>query len=89
MAKTYIDKLTSNTLDVKIAQKNLVNKYDLNDNIKTLATKQEIETLAAKAELKAEQDKTANLQTYDLSLFIYQGYFNNDGAQLYLVFQPI
>ena len=39
MAKTYIDKLTSNTLDVKIIQKNLVNKYDLNDNIKTLATK--------------------------------------------------
>ena len=67
MAKTYIDKLTSNTLDVKIAQKNLVNKYDLNDNIKALATKQEIETLAAKAELKAEQDKIANLQTYDLS----------------------
>ena len=67
MAKTYIDKLTSNTLDVKITQKNLVNKYDLNDNIKTLATKQEIETLAAKAELKAEQDKIANLQTYDLS----------------------
>ena len=67
MAKTYIDKLTSNTLDVKIIQKNLVNKYDLNDNIKTLGTKQEIETLAAKAELKAEQDKIANLQTYDLS----------------------
>ena len=89
MAKTYIDKLTSNTLDAKIAQKNLVNKYDLNDNIKTLATKEEIKTLSAKAELKAGQDKIAKLQTYDLSLFICQSYFNNDGAQLYLVFQPI
>ena len=78
MAKTYIDKLTSNTLDVKIAQKNLVNKYDLNDNIKTLATKEEIKTLSAKAELKAGQDKIAKLQTYDLSLFICQSYFNND-----------
>ena len=28
------------------------------------------------------------LQTYDLSLFTGQSYFNNDGAQLYLIFQP-
>ena len=29
------------------------------------------------------------LQIYDLNLFIGKGYFNNDGAQLYLIFQPI
>ena len=29
------------------------------------------------------------LQTFDLSLFIGQSYFNNDGAQLCLIFQPI
>ena len=27
-------------------------------------------------------------ETYDLSLFTGQIYFNNDGAQLYLIFQP-
>ena len=29
------------------------------------------------------------LQLFDSSLFIGQSYFNNDGAQLYLKFQPI
>ena len=28
------------------------------------------------------------LQTFDSSPFIGQGYFNNYGAQLYLIFQP-
>ena len=34
-------------------------------------------------------DKIVNLQTYDLSLFIGQSYFVNDGAQLYLILQPL
>ena len=67
----------------------LVNESDLNEKIKTLATKEEIKALVTKAELKAEQDKIVKLQTYDLSLFIGKRYFNNDGAQLYLIFQPI
>ena len=29
------------------------------------------------------------LQTFDLSYFIGQGYFNNDGSQFYLILQPI
>ena len=29
------------------------------------------------------------LQTFDPSLFIGQIYFNNDGAQLYLILQPL
>ena len=29
------------------------------------------------------------LQTFDSSLFIRQSYFFNDGAQLYLIFQPV
>ena len=28
-------------------------------------------------------------KTFELRIFIGQGYFNNDGAQLYLIFQPI
>ena len=28
------------------------------------------------------------MQTFDSSLFINQSYFKNDGAQLYLIFQP-
>ena len=29
------------------------------------------------------------LQTFDSNLFIGQSYFNNDGAQLYLILQPL
>ena len=73
----------------KLTQETLVNEYRLNEKIKTLATKEEIKKLATKAELKAEQGKIVKFQTYDSSLFIGQSYFNNDGAQLYLIFQPI
>ena len=48
-----------------------------------------VKKLAAKAELKAEQDKLVKLQTYDLSLFIGQSYFNNSWAQLSLIHQPV
>ena len=82
------NKFTSNTLDAKITQKKLVNESDLNEKIKTLATKEEIKTLATRAELKVEQDEIVKFQTYDLSFFIGQSYFNNDGAQFYLILQP-
>ena len=66
-----------------ISGKKLVNKSGLNEMI--LATKEKkIET---KAELKAEQDKTVKLQTYDLSHIIGQSYFVNDGTQLYVILQ--
>ena len=61
----------------------------LNETIKTLTTKEEIKTLATASELKTEQEKIVKLQAYDSSLVIGQSYYNNDGAQLYLIFQPI
>ena len=53
---------------------------------KILAAKEEIKTLAAKAELKAEQDKIAKIQTFDLRHFFDNGHFEDDGTQDYLVF---
>ena len=38
---------------------------------------------------KKLQDKIEKLQTYDSIPFIGQSYFFNDGAQLYLIFQPL
>ena len=64
-------------------------KYDLNEKIKTLATKEKIKILATKAELKSKQDEIVKLETYYLSFFIGQSYFNNDWVQLYLIFKPI
>ena len=45
-----------------MAVKKLGNESGLNEKIKTFAAK-ETKTLAIKAELKAEQDKTEKLQT--------------------------
>ena len=77
------NKFTSNTLDAKITQNNVLIK------IKTLARKEETKALATKTELKVKQDKIVKLQIYDLSLVIGQSCFVNDGPQLYIVFQPI
>ena len=35
------------------------------------------------------ENEFKELQTFDSSLFIGQRYFNNHGAQLFLIFQPI
>ena len=62
----------------------MINESGLNEKIKTLATKEEIKTLERKAELKGEQDKIVKLQTHE-----EETYFDNDGAKLYLTFQPL
>ena len=61
----------------------------MNEEIKTPATKEETKKLVTKAEFKSEQDKIVKLQTHDLSLFIYQSYFVNDGSQLYLILESL
>ena len=48
-----------------------------------------MKTLATKAELKAERKKILKPQTHDLSLFIGQSYFVNNGAQNCLILQPL
>ena len=45
--------------------------------------------LAAKAELKAEQDKITKLQVFDSSYFPGKSYFEDDHTQNYSVFQLI
>ena len=50
-----------NTLDVKTAQKNLLKESDLYEKTKTLASIEEIETIATKVELKFEQEKIVKL----------------------------
>ena len=55
----------------------------MNEKIKTLAIKEEIEKIATKGESKEEQEKIGDFQIHDLSLFIDQSYFVNDGLQLY------
>ena len=44
-----------------------IKNFDLNEKIKTQATK---------TELKAEKYEVAKLQTYDLNIFVGQNYFS-------------
>ena len=83
------NKFTSNILDTKITQKQLLNKSDLGEKIKTLVTNEKTKTLATKTELKTKQDKIVNPQTYDLSLSIVQSYFGYDGKLNYLQFRSL
>ena len=64
---------------------NFVNDTDFDDKLKNLnkkVTSNKEKHLLVESELKKQQ-------TFDLSPFIGQSYFNNDGAQLFLIFQPI
>ena len=60
------NKCTNNILDAKITEKKLANESGSDDNMKTPATKGEVNTLVIKAELKADQDKIVKLETHDL-----------------------
>ena len=60
------NKFTNNILDAKITEKKLANESGSDDNMKTPATKGDVNTLVIKAELKADQDKIVKLETHDL-----------------------
>ena len=44
--------------------------------------------LAAKPELKAEQNKIVKLKTYDLTYFLGKNIFSDQGSQNMFVYQP-
>ena len=46
--------------------------------MKNIGIKEQIKPLVTNSELKTEKDKKVKLETYDLSPFIGQSYFNND-----------
>ena len=83
------NKFKNNILDAKVKNKRLVHESDISGFIKKFYLDKKIETSAAKAELKTEQNEIVRLQTYDLSLFIAQRYYFNDGSQSFLICQPI
>ena len=49
--------------------------------MKTLVVKEELKTLAAKAELEAEHDKIVQLQKNNLSFFLSKSFFEDDGFE--------
>ena len=64
---------------------NFVNKTDFDDKLKNLNKK----VTSNKTKHLLVENDLKELQTFDSSLFIGRTYFNNDRAQLFLIFQPI
>ena len=64
------NKFTSDILDVKIKQKELLNKSIISNLVKSSDLNTRFTTLAQKAELKAEQDKIVKLKAFDSSYFL-------------------
>ena len=89
-----LNKLTAEGFAARLAQgilaskndiTNFVNDTDFDDKLKNRnekVTSNKEKHLLIESELKKQQ-------TFDLSPFIGQSYFNNDGAQLFLIFQSI
>ena len=76
------------TLNVKIKQKGLVDKSAISGFINNADLNKKVATLAAKAELNAEEDKVIKLKTYDLIHFLGKIFFGDDGFQNMFVYQP-
>ena len=85
----YVDtpefnKLAADVFNARIAQANLVTKTDLDTKLSNLNRK----ITSNKTDNLLVQNELNKLKTFDWSYFIGK-YFEEDGTQNYLVFQPI
>ena len=75
-------------LDAKIKHKELVNKSDISNLVKTSNLNTKLATFATKAELKAEQEKYLKLEEFDSRYFHGNDFFGDDGFQNMFAYQP-
>ena len=88
------NKLTVENFAARLAQANLASKSDIANFVKKTDFDDKLKNLNKKVTSNKTkhllvENEFKKLQTFDSSLFIGQSYFNNDGAQLYLIFHPI
>ena len=82
-------KFTKDIVTERIKRVGFHKKTDIADLVKNSHLSKTVETLATKAELKAEQDKIVKLKYFDPNYFQCKIHFEDDGTQSYLVFQPV
>ena len=85
IAETFAALLSQRNLASKSDVANFVKKTDFDDKLNNLNNK----ITSNKTKYVLVEKEFKKLQTFDSSLFIGQTYFNNDGSQNYLIFQPI
>ena len=86
----YIDtqefkKLAADVFNTRIAQAKLITKTEFDAKLSNLNGK----TTANKSKHLLVENELNKLKTFDSSYFIGKSYFEEDGTQNYLVFQPI
>ena len=79
-------KFTSKIFETKIKENELVDKCNISKSRKNSDLKGKFATLV---DLKAEQDKIVKLLVFDSGYFLGKSHVEDDGAQNYLVRQPI
>ena len=79
------NKLAVDIFNARIAQANLITKTDFDAKLLGLNRK----ITKNKTDHLLVQDELNKLKSFDSSYFIDKNYFENDGTQNYLVFQPI
>ena len=89
LTTTDYNKFTTGTLDTKIKEKELLNKYNICNIVKSPDLNTKLVTLAIKTELKADQYNIVKRKALDSNYFCSKSHFENDGTQNYLVFQPV
>ena len=77
---------TNQTLDAKIKPKELFDKSAIAGFTNNAGLNKKVETLARKAELKAEQNKITKWQAFNSSYFRGKSHFEDDGTQNYMLF---
>ena len=80
-----MNKLVADVFNARIAQATLIAKTDFDDKLSNLnkrITSNKTKHILAENEFK-------KLKTFDSSYFIGKNYFEEDGTQNYLAFQPI
>ena len=79
------DKLTADVFNARIALANLITKTEFDSKLLNLNRK----ITAKKSKYLLVENESKKLKAFDLSYFIGKSHFEEDGAQNYLVFQPI
>ena len=80
------DKFMSKTLDAKIRERRLLNKFNISNLVKYPELNIKHSAVATKEELKADHNKIVIWRAFGSSYFFGKSYFEDDGVQNYLAF---
>ena len=84
-ATTEFNTLAANFFNARLAQANLITKTDFDTKLSILNRK----NTANNSKNFLVENELKKLKAFNLSCFIGKSHFEEDGTQIYLVFQPI